>query len=340
MNMLRAACLLLATLAGLLAQPLVDFPTDNHALAEGRPEDFFMYVERDFEGEKSQPWQGGQYGYVRGPQRSGGKVIYTHLHEGVDIRPMRRDASGNPLDDVRAAAAGTVVHTSDQPGASNYGRYVVVEHQWSGSSYYTLYAHLAKIDVTPGQTVRQGETLGRLGFTGAGIDRARAHVHFEVCLLLSKSFPDWYSAVFPNNPNRHGLYNGLNLVGMDPAGLLLAARNNPGLTIPGYLATADPAFKITVRNTPAFSLIRSYPWLVPDGEIANPPAWTISFSRHAVPLRVEASTTPVSEPVATWVKDNGTAPVHLTRGLVTGTPAAPRLTDSGMRFARLLTWPD
>ena len=102
---LRAVLLATLTVSVLRAEPLVDFPTDNRALLEGRPQEFFMYVERDFEGEKTKPWQGGQYGYVRGPQRSGGKVIYTHLHEGIDIAPVRRDATGNPLDEVRASAA-------------------------------------------------------------------------------------------------------------------------------------------------------------------------------------------------------------------------------------------
>ena len=164
----------------LRAELLVDFPTDNHALLEGRPQDFFMYVNRDFEGEKSKPWQGGQYGFVRGPVRSGDKIRCIQFHEGIDIRPVERDAQGNPTDEVRAAAAGTVVHVSREAGASNYGRYVVVEHRWDGCPFYTIYAHLASISVEPGRTLRQGEPLGIMGYTGAGIDRERAHTHFEV----------------------------------------------------------------------------------------------------------------------------------------------------------------
>jgi hypothetical protein len=318
----------------------VDFPTDNRALVEGRPQEFFMYVERNFEGEKSKPWQGGQFGYVRGPQRSGGKVIYTHMHEGIDIAPVRRDASGNPLDEVRAAAAGKVVHTNREAGASNYGRYVVIEHNWDGSPVYTLYAHLSSISVEPGQGVRQGEPIGIMGFTGAGIDRPRSHVHFEVCFRLSDHFDGWHQAVFPGNPNKHGNFNGLNLVGIDPARLLVDAHANPGLRFSEAIASNEPAFKITVRNTPNFSLVRNYPWLAAPGEIANPPAWTITFNRHGAPLKVEASRTAVTEPVATWLRDTGQPASIATKNLVTGTPAAPKLTDSGKRFARLLTWPD
>ena len=336
----RAIAFLLCAIAGLHAQPLIDFPTENHALTKGRPQDFFMFVERDFEGQKSQPWQGGQFGYVRGPQRSGESVIYTHLHEGVDIRPVRRDASGNPLDQVLAAAAGRVVHTSKEAGASNYGRYVVIEHRWDGSPYFTLYAHLASISVEPGQTVSQGQPIGILGFTGAGINRERAHVHFETCMLLSDNFDAWHNAHFPNSPNRHGLYNGLNLVGTDPSRLLIEAGKNPGLKISDHIASSEPFFSILINNSPNFSLVRNYPWLVPAGEVANPPAWKITFSRVGVPLKVEASKERLAEPRAVWVKETPYATLHATKGLITGSPSAPRLTDSGKRFARLLTWPD
>ena len=80
-----------------------------------------------------------------GPLRDGGKILYLQLHEGIDIRPVHRDALGNPSDEVRAAASGNVVYVSRESGASNYGRYVVVEHLWDGCPYYTLYAHLSSI---------------------------------------------------------------------------------------------------------------------------------------------------------------------------------------------------
>ena len=58
--MLRFATLLLIIQAsGLIAAPLIDFPTANRALVEGRPQDFYMYVDRNFEGVQTKPWQGG-----------------------------------------------------------------------------------------------------------------------------------------------------------------------------------------------------------------------------------------------------------------------------------------
>jgi murein DD-endopeptidase MepM/ murein hydrolase activator NlpD len=335
----RAAGLLFLAFGTVRGQPLIDFPTDNRALLEGRPQGFFMYVNRSFEGTKSKPWQGGQFGFVRGPVRDGGKVLCLQLHEGIDIRPLRRDVQGNPIDGVRAAAMGRVVHVSRESGASNYGRYAVLEHLWDGCRYFTLYAHLASISVEVGQSIRQGEELGKMGYTGAGIDRERAHIHFEVCIMLSRNFEAWHDANF-RDPNHDGIYNGLNLVGADPAALLIAAHKNPALKISDFLAAGEPAFKITVKNSPHFFLIREYPWLVAAGEIANPPAWTITFSRYGIPMRIQAAATPVAQPVVAWVKETGEPYSRSTKNLITGHKGSPRLTESGLRFAKLLTWPD
>ncbi|MEI8312247.1 MAG: M23 family metallopeptidase [Verrucomicrobiota bacterium] len=318
---------------------LFDFPTKNHALLDGRPEDFYMYVERDFEGVKSYPWEGGSFGFVRGPQRTPQGVIYATLHEGADIQPLLRDPAGNPLDDVLASAAGRVVHVSKEAGASNYGRYIVVEHRVEGCPIYTLYAHLASAAIEPGQEVRQGDVLGRLGFSGAGIDRARAHVHFEIGIMLSENFPAWYAAHSAGDPNKHGLYNGMNLSGTDPAPILLAAAKDPGFQITKYLAGLEPVFKITFPNSPDLTLLRNYPWLVPNGEAANPPAWTISFTGTGFPVRAAASQKPVAVPELAWVKDSPAAYTRATRGLVGGPAGHPRLTESGQRFAELLACP-
>ena len=101
---------------------------------------------------------------------------------------MRRDAHGEPLDEVRAIADGHGRLCESRAGASNYGRYVVVEHRWGGCPYYSLYAHLNTIAVEAGQTVRQGEKLGVMGHTGTGINRERSHVHVELNLLLNDHF--------------------------------------------------------------------------------------------------------------------------------------------------------
>src|ERR1044071_4729639 len=108
------------------AEPLnLVLPTENDALLRGDGPAFYQYVERDYHGEKSTPWEGGQYGFVRDPVETAAGIVYMRFHEGIDIRPMQRDERGEPLDEVRAIAQGKVVYTSLVPGYSNYGKYIV-----------------------------------------------------------------------------------------------------------------------------------------------------------------------------------------------------------------------
>src|SRR5947199_8025990 len=135
-------------------------PTDNDALFSGGGSAFYQYIERNYKGVKSTPWEGGQYGFVRDPVETSAGVVCTRFHEGIDIRPLRRDARGEPLDEVRAIADGKVVHTNLVPGYSNYGKYIVIEHRWDGSNYFSLYGHLNSIAVQPGESVQRGQRIG------------------------------------------------------------------------------------------------------------------------------------------------------------------------------------
>src|SRR6266705_1541375 len=144
-------------------------PTDNDALFSGEGAAFYQYIERNFNGVKSTPWEGGRYGFVRDPTDTAGGVVYTRFHEGIDIRSLHRDENGEPLDEVRAIADGRVVHTSLVPGYSNYGKYVVIEHHWDGSSYYSLYGHLNSIGVQSGESVQRGQCIAVMGYTGVGL---------------------------------------------------------------------------------------------------------------------------------------------------------------------------
>ncbi len=319
-----------------LRAALFDWPTENRALLEGRPEEFYMYVDRNFEGVQSTPWEGGTYGFVRGPVRQDDAVVYRTLHEGIDILPVRRDSSGVPLDEIRASAQGTVVHVSKLPGASNYGRYVVIEHLIENSPVYTLYAHLADITVQPGQQVAQGEKIGTLGFTGAGIDKRRAHLHFEIAFRLSDTFDTWHQRHFAGSPNKHGLYNGLNLIGIDPAPILLACASDPGFFFSKHVRSQEPFFSVVFPNTPGFTLVSRYPWLVPDGEPANPPAWKVSFSAQGTPVKATAAAYPSDGAQLADVRQSRLPYNLATRGLLTGPDNAPALSASGRRFVELV----
>ena len=81
---------------------------------------------------------------------------------------------------VQAAADGVVVFAGPDkaavysPWQNFYGNMVVIHH---ADNLFTLYAHLSKIDVEAGQTVKMGEKIGEIGQSGAATG---SHLHFEV----------------------------------------------------------------------------------------------------------------------------------------------------------------
>jgi murein DD-endopeptidase MepM/ murein hydrolase activator NlpD len=315
-------------------------PTENDAIYRGDGPGFYQYIVRDWKGVQSTPWEGGQYGFVRNPTETPSGIIYTRFHEGIDIRPLERDARGEPLDPVRAIAAGHVVHTNLAPGFSNYGKYVVVEHRWDGCNYYSLYGHLSSIQVQVGQRVEQRDQLGVMGHTGEGLNQARAHLHLELNLMLSRRFEPWYDHFSKSDPNRQGLYNGINLIGLDIARLYLALQKRPSLTIPEFLAEEETFYRVLLPGSKNFDLARFYPWMIARKTEKLPVSWEISFNRVGVPVKIEPSEEPAAEPKLSYLKPIGVNASELTRGQIAGRGEGAHLTRKGKQFMRLLTYPD
>jgi murein DD-endopeptidase MepM/ murein hydrolase activator NlpD len=315
-------------------------PTDNDALFSGDGPAFYQYVERNYKGAKSTPWQGGQYGFVRDPVETSAGIVYTRFHEGIDIKPLRRDARDEPLDDVRAIADGKVVHINPAPSYSNYGKYIVIEHRWNGSSYYSLYGHLSSIVVQLGDSVLRGHRIAMMGYTGAGLNQARAHVHLELNLMFSHRFEAWHDTFFKNDPNHNGIYNGINLAGLDIARLYLALRKNPSLTIPQFLQGEETFYKVTLPKSSHFELPKAYPWMLAGSSGNEKSSWDVSFARSGLPLKIEPSDKHVTQPELSYVKKNSVDYSYLTRGEISGRSSGAHLTESGRRLMRLLIWPD
>src|SRR6266508_2834445 len=300
-------------------------PTDNDALFSGGGAAFYQYIERNYKGVKSTPWEGGQYGFVRDPTDTAGGVVYTRFHEGIDIRPLHRDSYGEPLDGVRAIADGKVAHVNSVPGYSNYGKYIVIEHRWGGSNYYSLYGHLSSIAVQPGEAVKRGQRIAVMGYTGTGLDRERAHLHLELNLMLSDQFEAWYNTFFRNDSNHNGIYNGTTLIPLDIARLYLALHKNPSLTIP---------------KSRHFELPKFYPWMLTTESRNEKSSWEVSFAQSGVPLRIEPSDKSVTQSDLSYVKNRSVNYSYLTRDMVSGHGANAHLTDYGRQLMRLLIWPD
>jgi murein DD-endopeptidase MepM/ murein hydrolase activator NlpD len=311
-------------------------PTSNRRLLDDDGPGFYMYVDRNFRGQQTRPWEGGQWGFVRNPRVTPQGIVYTRFHAGIDIQPLYRDRAGEPLDTVRTIDDGRVVYVNNAAGASNYGIYVVVEHQWSGASFYSLYAHLMRTDVRRGQIVRRGDALGRLGYTGSGINRRRAHVHLEVNILLSRNFQEWFDRHLRPAANPHGVFNGLNMASLDVTSLYLDSDRRPALTITEFFESKQPYFRVAVPNTGRFDFMHRYAFLVEDPD-DDPPAWEISFTRWGLPIGVRSYPRPVSEPLITGIERSSLNYEFLTAGLVSGSGEQYTLSQRGRRLIELVT---
>jgi murein DD-endopeptidase MepM/ murein hydrolase activator NlpD len=256
--------------AGASAQPFL-LPTANRALLEPGGE------EKYFVGTVGKPWPSGTFGCVR----SDG----YQLHEGLDIRCIQRDKRGDPLDPVLATADGTVAYINKRAGLSNYGNYLILRHVIEGVEVYSLYAHLSEIraDLRHGLAVKAREavaTMGRSTNTREGISRERAHLHFELDLVINERFPEWYRKTYPGQRNDHGGWNGQNLVGLDPRVILTEAHKAGGkFSLVEHLRQQTELCRVFVRDT-NFSWLKRYPALVK----ANPTATKEGIAGYEIAL--------------------------------------------------------
>jgi murein DD-endopeptidase MepM/ murein hydrolase activator NlpD len=328
--------LLLAAAATGQAPMELKLPTVNEFIFSNQPEKFYMYTDRNFEGEVSKPWTGGQFGMTRTPVRTPEGVLFDRFHEGIDISPINRDKAGNPLDLITSIDTGKVAYVSAVPGRSNYGNYVVVEHDWGSGPFYSLYAHLAEITCQPGEVVARGATLGRMGFTGAGINRTRAHVHLELNILSSSNFDAWMK-VNGGGINHHGNFNGMNLMGIDVAQLFIAQKANPALSVVDFIAASPVYFKITIPRAGALDILQRYPWLVRGPAEPTTHSWEISLTATGFPTGFAPSNRQVAAPTVTFVQNTASRHRYHTRGLLDGSGTQASLTRSGLSLLSLIT---
>ncbi len=108
-------------------------------------------------------------GYYMRPITGGVKTQGVHGHNGVDLA----SSYGSNI----LAAADGVVLIARSGWNGGYGTYVVIKH---GNGTQTLYGHLSGLNVSAGQTVRQGQVIGFMGNSGSVRGKTGVHLHFEV----------------------------------------------------------------------------------------------------------------------------------------------------------------
>jgi murein DD-endopeptidase MepM/ murein hydrolase activator NlpD len=87
------------------------------------------------------------------------------MHKGLDFTAPQ----GTP---IYATGNGTVEIAGET--GDGYGNHVVINH---GYGYETLYGHMLKVKVRPGQRVKRGEVIGWVGSSGKSTG---PHCHYEV----------------------------------------------------------------------------------------------------------------------------------------------------------------
>ncbi len=335
-----AAAAILTLLPVSATEPVQDvsfsLPTENDALYRGDNEGYYMYVDRLFEGQKSQPWEAGTYGMVRNPFRiHTGALLYSRLHEGIDVKPVRRDANGVPLDPVRPIAPGVVAYVSEKPGLSNYGRYVVVAHELPEGTVYSLYAHLASVSCKVGQRVERGNELGILGYSGVGLDKVRAHCHLELCLMVNSSYEK-----FSPPDNKHGNFNGMNLVGVNAADLLLASKGGKPVSLSRYISRLREHYRVRVPRVGTMDILRRHRFLYKGkpGQYPPPVSLDIAFTAEGVPIAVYPAHEAVDSPRVISCKPMPTLQQNVTVNRVKNSSKNAALTASGLRYINQYLW--
>jgi murein DD-endopeptidase MepM/ murein hydrolase activator NlpD len=99
--------------------------------------------------------------------RTRGMVIGSHgeeMHPGIDLAVPEGS-------DVRASGGGVVERTGTD---SSYGLFVLLQHP---DGYESMYGHLSRVLVSPGEPVNAGQVIALSGNTGRS---TAPHLHFEI----------------------------------------------------------------------------------------------------------------------------------------------------------------
>jgi len=316
------------------AQSPFQFPTANHTLYQpGEELKFFAPTAPE------KPWTSGSFGCVRNDG--------WRMHEGLDIKHLQTDRRGEPTDPVMATADGTVVYFNTKSGLSNYGRYIILRHLIEGLEIYSLYAHLSVVQpgLKIGDTVKAGTVIGTMGRTSSAeaIAKDRAHVHFELNLFVNDNFAAWFKKNSPGERNDHGIWNGQNMLGLDPREIFIAEHSPvKKFSLLEFVRGQTELCRVTVRAK-NFSYLRHYPALVLKNSIADREGvagYEIALNYNGVPFallpRAESELKSKSKFQLISVNDP-VAKATPCRKLVSQRSGRWQLTDGGIRELEKLT---
>jgi murein DD-endopeptidase MepM/ murein hydrolase activator NlpD len=131
------------------------------------------------------------------------------IHTGIDI-PAPRNTPVLAAAGGRVVSAGYGLFSNNDMPEDPYGLAVAIRHNFGhqGQRLYTVYAHLDAINVTVGQEVATGDTLGFVGTTGF---TTGPHLHFEVRMEQNSYFATFNPELWLAPPQGWGVLAGLML---------------------------------------------------------------------------------------------------------------------------------
>jgi murein DD-endopeptidase MepM/ murein hydrolase activator NlpD len=310
-------------------------PTANRAIFQpGAEEQYFVPT-------PGRDWVSGTFGCVR--------TDGFQMHEGLDIKCIKRDEHGEPADPVMASAGGHVAYINEKPALSNYGRYIVLEHQIEGIPVFTVYAHLSAIatGLQTGDAVQQGQviaTMGRSSNTRSGISKDRAHVHFEINLKATDHFAAWHKAKLSGQRNDHGNWNGRNLIGLDPRLILLEQQKlGTRFSLLEFIRNQTELCRVIVRTT-NFPWLKSYTPLIrrnPVAEKSGVAGYELVLNFNGLPFQLiprSASEIPRRDQVQLVSVNAQEQSSHHCRKLVTQRNGQWELAHNGSELLDMLTY--
>ena len=114
------------------------------------------------------------------------------LHLGIDIWGK----AGTP---VMAPLDGIVHSTGNHPEYGNYGATIILQHEMEGSTFFTLYGHLAfaDLDIKMGEKVKAGQAFAHFGMPEEN-GQWPPHLHFQVIGDLQGNLGDYPGVCAPS----------------------------------------------------------------------------------------------------------------------------------------------
>jgi hypothetical protein len=197
-----------------------------------------------------------------------------------------------------------------------------------------------------GEQVKGGEVIATMGRTSNAevILKERAHVHFELNVLVNDNFAAWFKINSPGERNDHGEWNGQNLNGLDGREILLAEHNpNEKFSLLDFIRSQTEMCRVLVRAT-NFPYLKRYAALVlrnPIAEKEGVAGYEIALNYNGVAFalmpRAESEIKSRSK-IQLLSVNEAVEKASPCRKLLAQRGGAWQLTDGGIRELELLTY--